>query len=102
MCPIYFGFFSFFLFMCCTKEKMYPDDIKYPFAQEYRIIISYSLILINILLVMTFLNALAAVQHALRTFTMMRTERDGLAVEFSLHNIVNVRNHVATPSMHDE
>ena len=33
---------------------------------------------------------------------MMRTERDGFAVEFGLHNIANVRNHVATPLMHEE
>ena len=37
---------------------------------------------------------------------MMRTERagggGGGAGEFGLHNIVNVRNHVATPLMHEE
>ena len=36
------------------------------------------------------------------TVTMMRTERDGFAVEFGLYNIVNVRNHVARPLMHEE
>ena len=50
----------------------------------------------------TFLHALAAVQHALRTFTMLRTKRDGFAVEFGLQNIVNVRNQVALPLMHEE
>ena len=86
--------------MCCTKEEMQPDDLKYPFAQEYRFRINYSWILIYILII--HVSELAAVQHALRTFTMMRTERDGFAVEFSLRNIVNVRNHVATPLMHEE
>ena len=33
---------------------------------------------------------------------MMRTERDGFAAEFGLHNIVNVRNRVALPLMHEE
>ena len=47
------------------------------------------------------LHALAEVQHASRTFTMLRTERDGFAVEFGLQNIVNVRNHVALPLMHE-
>ena len=49
-----------------------------------------------------FLHALAAVQHALRTITMLRTERDGFAREFGLQNIVNVRNQVALPLMHEE
>ena len=46
--------------------------------------------------------ALVAVQHALRTFTMLQTERDDFAVEYGLQNIVNVRNHVALPLMHEE
>ena len=46
-------------------------------------------------------NILVTVQHALRTFTMLRTERDGFAVEFGLQNIVNVRNQVALPLMHE-
>ena len=33
---------------------------------------------------------------------MLRTEPDGFAVEFGLQHIVNVRNHVALPLMHDE
>ena len=45
---------------------------------------------------------LAAVQHALRTFTMLRTKRDGFVIEFGLQNIVNVRNQVALPLMHEE
>ena len=49
-----------------------------------------------------FLSALAAVQHALRTFAMMRTERAGGCGEVGLHNIVNVQNHVATLLMHEE
>ena len=41
----------------------------------------------------------------LLTFTMLQTERDGFAVEFGLQNnenIVNVRNHVALPLMHED
>ena len=33
---------------------------------------------------------------------LLRTERDGFAVEFGLQNIVNVRNQVALPLMHEE
>ena len=47
------------------------------------------------------MHLIAAVQHALRTFTMLRTERDGFAVEFGLQNIVSARNQVALPLMHN-
>ena len=33
---------------------------------------------------------------------MLRTERDGFADEFFLENIVNVRNQIALPLMHEE
>ena len=63
-------------------------------CQTYQILYMYS-----------FLHALAAVQHALRTLCcdiMLRTERSRrFAVEFGLQHIVNVRNQVALPLMHE-
>ena len=49
----------------------------------------------------TFLHALAAVQHVLRTFTMLRIERDGFAVEFGFAKHCECPNQVALPLMHE-
>ena len=40
--PYILRFLFLIIIMCCTKEKMQPDDA----AQEYRFIINYSWILI--------------------------------------------------------
>ena len=56
----------------------------------------------NIILIIHVSECVGGGATALRTFTMLRTERDGFAVEFGLQIIVNVRNEVAPQPMHEE